>query len=144
MPYPDRCASRAVVARGCCCCCALLAWLLAWLLFLFLLWLQLLQLCSGCCAITVPSTSCCASQGAVVAVAAVAAASASCPAKGQYLSRNSKKFGRAGHKHNHRQHLPTGLTFGGVSHSRKFNGKNRPQTNFVNPQTMCYNPHKEK
>jgi len=68
--------------------------LLAWLLFLFLLWLQLLQLCSGCCAITVPSTSCCTGRGAVVAVAAVATAGAGCPGAGVATSWKLKKFGR--------------------------------------------------
>ena len=50
MPYPDRCASRAVVARGSG------------------------PVCAGI--IAVPKSSCCASQGAVVAVVAVAAVAA--------------------------------------------------------------------
>jgi len=56
MPYPDRCASRAVVARGSG------------------------PVCAGI--IAVPKSSCCASQGAVVAVAAVAAAGAVVQARG--------------------------------------------------------------
>ena len=119
MPYPDRCASRAVVARGSGPVCAIVVPAVVPAVVV-----SSGPVCAGM--IAVPMSSCCASQGAVVAVAAVAAAGAGCPAKGQYLSRKLKKFGRTGHKHNHRQHLPTGLTFGGVSHSRKFNGKNRP------------------
>ena len=68
MPYPDRCASRAVVARGSG------------------------PACAG--VIAVPKSSCCASQGAVAAVAAVAAASAGCPGAGVATRWKLKKFGR--------------------------------------------------